>query len=53
MTFLSNINHQLKKFRIQSSLEYRVYIANGRKRMIDAECSRALGQFIRRNNEVR
>jgi len=47
---LSTISYQLKKLRTQGSLEYRP--GNGRKRMIDAKCSRALGQYVRRNNEV-
>ena len=47
---LSTISYQFKKLRTQAFLEYRA--ANGRKLMIDAKCSRKLGQFIRRNNEV-
>ncbi|CAF1112995.1 unnamed protein product [Didymodactylos carnosus] len=47
---LSTISYQLKKLKAQGSLQYRA--GNGRKRKIDAKCSRALGQFIRRNNEV-
>ncbi|CAF4468229.1 unnamed protein product [Rotaria sp. Silwood2] len=47
---LSTIIYQLKKFRTQGSLQHRA--GNGRRRKIGAKASRALGQFIRRNNEV-
>ena len=47
---LSTISYQLKKLRTQRSLEYRA--GNVRKRKIGAKHSRALGQFIRRNNEL-
>lgn len=47
---LSTISYQLKKLRTQGSLQHRA--GNGRRRMIGAKSSRALGQFIRRNNEV-
>ncbi len=40
----------MKKLKTQAFLEYRA--ANGRKLMIDTKCSRKLGQFIGRNNEV-
>ncbi|CAF1318243.1 unnamed protein product [Didymodactylos carnosus] len=47
---LSTISYQLKKLKTQGCLQYRA--SNGRKRKIDAKCSQALGQFIRRNNGV-
>ncbi|CAF4537108.1 unnamed protein product [Rotaria sp. Silwood2] len=47
---LSTIIYQLKKLRTQGSLQHRA--GNGRRRKIGAKASRALGQFIRRNNEV-
>lgn len=40
----------MKKLRTQGSLQHRA--GNGRRRKIGAKASRALGQFIRRNNEV-
>ncbi|CAF4508435.1 unnamed protein product, partial [Rotaria sp. Silwood2] len=48
---LSTIIYQLKKLRTQGSLQHRA--GNGRRRKIGAKASRALGQFIRRNNEVK
>lgn len=47
---LSTISYQLKKLRTQGSLDYRP--GNARKRVIGANHSRALAQFIRGNNET-
>jgi transposase len=47
---LSTISYQLKKLRNEGSLQHRA--GNGRRRKINPKCSRALGQFISRNNEV-
>ncbi|CAF1476176.1 unnamed protein product [Rotaria sordida] len=47
---LSTISYQLKKLRTQGSLQHQA--GNDQRCKIGAKCSRALGQFIRRNNEV-
>ena len=45
----STISYQFKRQGIQAFPEYQA--ATGRKLVIDAKCSRKLGQFIRQNNE--
>ncbi|CAF3388807.1 unnamed protein product [Rotaria sp. Silwood2] len=47
---LSTISYQLKKLRTEGSLQHRK--GNGRKHLVHGKCSQALGQFVRRNNEI-